>query len=109
MGSSSRVFTKSNRSSTLAGGTTASSRLISAPSDFKHVAHQGPDVRINLIDLEQSRQQLQAQRSARYSTGNFSQPQQQQQLIQQHLRGSEVSLQSSSSRQSTDQVGGTRF
>ncbi len=81
--------------------------LISANSDFKHVAHQGPDERINLIHLKHPRQ-LQALRSAGYSTGNFSQPQQQQ-LIQQHLRGSEVSLQSISSRQSTDQVGGTRF
>ncbi|KAM7535308.1 hypothetical protein Aperf_G00000094837 [Anoplocephala perfoliata] len=81
-----------------------SSKLISPPSDFQHLAHQGPDVRIRLIDLTQSKS------SSRYSTGNFSlaveshpQSQQQQQNYTRH-RESQGSLQSTgSSRQSTDQ------
>lgn len=79
--------------------TTSGSRLISAPSDFQHLAHQGPDVRIHFIDLAES------QRITRYSTGNFSLP------VEPSIgakeprthRDSQASLHSSSSRQSTDQ------
>ncbi|KAM3188052.1 hypothetical protein ACTXT7_001005 [Hymenolepis weldensis] len=102
----------------LSSAVIGNSRLISAPSDFQHLAHQGPDVRIHLIDLAQSK------RATRYSTGNFSlavenqsqaqlqklgiqqrqiHNQQQQQNRMQH-RDSQGSLQSTgSSRQSTDQ------
>nr|CDS31588.1 Serine/threonine-protein kinase Genghis Khan [Hymenolepis microstoma] len=102
----------------LSSAANGNTRLISAPSDFQHVAHQGPDVRIHLIDLAQSK------RAARYSTGNFSlavenqshaqmqkQSFQQTQIHNQHQqrnrtqhRDSQVSLHSTdSSRQSTDQ------
>ncbi|VDD74359.1 unnamed protein product [Mesocestoides corti] len=92
-GGPSLPFSKS-RSSNVNG-----SRLISAPSDFQHVAHQGPDVMINLIDLAQSHLQHQV---ARCSTGNFSLAVEQP-IIPQHV-DSDASLQSSSSRQSINQV-----
>uniref|UniRef100_A0A158R993 Phorbol-ester/DAG-type domain-containing protein n=1 Tax=Taenia asiatica TaxID=60517 RepID=A0A158R993_TAEAS len=79
--------------------TTSGSRLISAPSDFQHLAHQGPDVRIHFIDLAQS------QRTTRCSTGNFSlavEPSAGAKQSGMHS-DSQASLNSSSSRQSTDQ------
>lgn len=86
---------------TASGSTTTSgSRLISAPSDFQHLAHQGPDVRIHFIDLAQS------QRTTRCSTGNFSlavEPSVGAKQSGMHS-DSQASLNSSSSRQSNDQV-----
>lgn len=99
-----RAFSKSRNT------THSLSRLISAPSDFQHISHQGPDVQINLIDLDVVRAQMAVARGTpaepvRSSTGNFGQ----QQLLQQHQvlsrhRESQASLHSSSSLHSTDQV-----
>ncbi|KAL5108983.1 Serine/threonine-protein kinase MRCK beta [Taenia crassiceps] len=79
--------------------TTSGSRLISAPSDFQHLAHQGPDVRIHFIDLAQS------QRATHCSTGNFSLAVESSVGTKQSRMHSDsrASLNSSSSRQSTDQ------
>ncbi|VDN13798.1 unnamed protein product [Dibothriocephalus latus] len=71
---SSSLFSRS-RSSTLGGASARfSSKLISRPSDFRHIDHRGPAVPVHLIDLERrpDDDRRMTLPEVRYSTGNFS-------------------------------------
>ncbi|BHF71654.1 hypothetical protein SprV_0401471400 [Sparganum proliferum] len=95
---SSSLFSRS-RSSTLGGASGRwsntphlSSKLISRPSDFRHVDHRGPDVPVHLIDLERRSEggRPATLPEVRYSTGNFS-------AASSHDSPQRISLNSSSS------------
>uniref|UniRef100_A0A0X3PUI3 non-specific serine/threonine protein kinase n=1 Tax=Schistocephalus solidus TaxID=70667 RepID=A0A0X3PUI3_SCHSO len=87
------------RSSTLGGASGRwsntshlSSKLISRPSDFRHIDHRGPAVPVHLIDLERGSDgdRRMTLPEARYSTGNFS-------AASSHDSPQQISLNSSSS------------